>query len=154
MPELNEKQVVNVEYVKNYFPPPPPIHFQYTQYAESASNDFNIAFPEHSRPESLWPNTKWKTLWEDEFIFFRTGGSQSLLMLTQRVDGYQQEDFKSHTHSSYSYIWHHGPWDGNTPIDGSVFDNDATVYSSNIGYSGGSETRPNNRLMIIWQRYE
>jgi hypothetical protein len=163
----------------------PPLWFQYTQYATAASNDYDTAFPEKSRPETIWPGTLWRALWEDEQVFFRTGGS--LGSQSDRTNGKQNQasQLPSHNHSlpghTHSIPSHTHGFNYNTPgaapvgLDGGgailyVFSgvDDARSGTTNSGGSGTSgsggsgtsgntsdstETRPVNRLMIIWERY-
>ncbi|MDR1252916.1 MAG: hypothetical protein LBK62_12270 [Treponema sp.] len=171
------------EYPKN-LSPVPPIGFQYVQYARVESNDFDVAFPLGKRPESLWPGTSWSKLWEDEQVFFRTGGSLGSQL--NRTDGKQDQasQLPSHTHSlsnhTHSVPSHTHGFGYNTPgaagvgLDGGAVPiyafsgvDDARTGTTNSGGSGTSgsggsgtsgsasnstETRPVNRLMVIWER--
>jgi hypothetical protein len=162
----------------------PPVGFQYVQYASAASNDYDVAFPLEKRPESLWPGTFWSKLWEDELVFFRTGGSSATL--PGRTDGKQDQasQLTSHTHTisshTHSIPSHTHSFGYNTPGAAPVILNpgavvlyvfsgvdDARSGTTNSGGSGTSgsggsgntgsasnstETRPVNRLMIIWER--
>jgi hypothetical protein len=148
----------------------PPLYFQYVQHASAASNDFNVAFPENRRPENLWPGTKWNKLWESEKVFFRTGGSLS--DGSGRTSGKQdaQSQLPSHAHTGpshrhgFSYTLLSTGTGSVAPgvvafagITGSTTKSDNTNYdgTGDTGYAGDSnETRPVNRFMIIWERYE
>jgi hypothetical protein len=154
------------------------------QYASAESNDFDVAFPLGKRPESLWPGTSWSKLWEDEQVFFRTGGS--LGSQPDRTDGKQSHasQLPSHNHSlpghTHSTPNHSHGFGYNTPgavvvlaaggtVPIGIFSgiDDARSGTTNSGGSGTSgsggsgtsgnasnstETRPVNRLMIIWER--
>jgi hypothetical protein len=163
-----------------------PIGFQYVQYASAESNDFDVAFPLGKRPESLWPGTSWKMLWEDERVFFRTGGS--LGSQPDRTSGKQDQASRLplHNHSlpghTHSLPAHNHGFSYDTPValvayldpggapagifSGSTTPNSGTTNSGGSGTSGSggsgtsgnasdsTETKPVNRLMIIWERDE
>jgi hypothetical protein len=72
-----------------------PVGSQYIQYPANASNNYATAFPVAERPATLFGGT-WVELWEDEAIFFRTGGTKTAEL--DRTSGKQADDFKSHNH--------------------------------------------------------
>jgi hypothetical protein len=98
----------------------------------------------------MWLGTQWKQLWENQSIFFRTAkmtpDDETMIDNSERTDGLQQDEFQYHSHSMPFYPWGTaGAGNNSGPY---------TMGSLATGGSGGTETRPVNRLMIIWQRYK
>jgi hypothetical protein len=133
-----------------------------------------VAFPQKYRPASLYGGT-WTALYEDEGVFFRTGGSQAAA--ATRTAGLQGHATLNAT--GYFNTLCIGDGGGNPSIIASSGimatgyvgyavnvclalivspSNVDPVYATTLdlsrqsGYKTDTEIRPKNRLIIVWRR--
>ena len=165
-----KKQAVNVEYLEKYVSGVvevlvsriddlenekyvPPVGSQYVQYPSEKSNVFEVAFPKEKRPDSLWPDTTWEPLFEDEEVFFRTGGTlpepASPTAEDKRTNGLQNDQFRSHSHALVPFRRRNNDYDTGSYRDSWTWHNGGAIYTY---ASGGTETRPKNRYVVVWER--
>jgi hypothetical protein len=124
-----------------------PVGSFYTQYPNAESSTELTAFPLAYRPATLFGG-----LWEEQFktgVFFRTEGGT--YESERASNGLQSQALLAHLHAvTYWYGAFHarGGW-GDYQYLGAE---PAPVGTFNTRNTGGSETRPNNRLFKIWKR--
>jgi hypothetical protein len=110
-PEASDKQAVNVEFVLKMLDKVClfPVGSYYTQYPAAKSNDFATAFPIAEQPSSLFGGT-WEKMYENERVFFRTGGSFSAE--SDRISGKQEDAIRNIT----GVFGTHKSFDGNGQV--------------------------------------
>jgi len=139
----------------NYFYP---VGSVFLQVATSTSNVFDTAFPVAQRPATRFGGT-WSKLGATEGIFLRTEGGLSDV---SRTNGLQNSAFQGHSHtisvsgSSGNLL----SYDNNLAYFARGNTNLTRVHSSSSPVHDGVhsspliciETRPVNRLMVLWIR--
>jgi hypothetical protein len=127
-----------------------PINSFYTQYPNAASSNENTAFPASQRPNSLLGGN-WKTCFEGDQVFFRTGGDESSVDSGRDSAGLQMDMLASHRHQKANGYANPNAQYNNSSFLAQVGDLN-TQGASYTEYAGGAETRPKNRRMIVWQK--
>lgn len=104
-----------------------------------------IQFPGSSEPASLFPDTVWQKLFDDEGVFFRTEGGEASAF----ESGVQSYTYQSHRHGGDTY---RNYTNRNTRNSGTTVSYITGSGSTYVSYAGSSETRPTNRTIRVWER--
>jgi len=151
--KLNQDVITHISNIKKeFFDELYPIgRGKYIQFPDALGN-----FETLEDPNFKFPNTVWEKMFSTEGVFFRTeGGLSSESRATNKI---QPHAFQAHEHRWY--FDHDNRGTGGSArfirqvLGYSTF-RDTEVIRSKDGYgtvSISAETRPQNRLMIIWLR--
>lgn len=133
------------------------------QFPSASSNTINTAFPVSERPVAVYGGT-WQQIYHTEAIFWKTEGDFGVAELqdTNRTNGKQTHQMQGHFHNPFTSYTNFVEYQAGiaalaTTGGGNGWNNVSTTGSpSNDGVSGvpavGYETRPQNRIMMLWQR--
>jgi hypothetical protein len=115
----------------------PPVNFIYVQIYDQPS------------PQDLWPSARWQAISAEcyEGSFFRAEGGNAQSFYNQSIP--QEDQLKRHTHKYWrvSDGGNRGDRDGKPRFADNGLDHDTLE-------TGGSETRPINYTVRIWERVE
>ena len=130
-----------------------PIGFKYTQYAEEASNDADIAFPSAYSPASLFGGT-WELIYNTEGIVFQTEGYDG----AGRANGLMEDQMQGHKHyttieqSNNSGSGHYTTLERNFQHNINYNTSNPISDGTNGTPRTGTRTSHRNRLMRVYRR--